>query len=111
VAALQSQLNFIAGNLNKANTDGIAAFHLQQLSKITPGSDNLSNDNAGGTSWTKIYFEAGFALLILLAACFNYTNLTIARALTRAKEVGIRKIVGAKRSQIFVQYIFESVLL
>lgn len=111
VAALQSQLNFIAGNLNKANTDGITAFHLQQLSKITPGSDNLSNDNAGGTSWTKIYFEAGFALLILLAACFNYTNLTIARALTRAKEVGIRKIVGAKRSQIFVQYIFESVLL
>lgn len=111
VAALQSQLNFIAGNLNKANTDGIAAFHLQQLSKITPGSDNLSNDNAGGTSWTKIYFEAGFALLILLAACFNYTNLTIARALTRAKEVGIRKIVGAKRSQIFVQYVFESVLL
>jgi len=111
VAALQSQLNFIAGNLNKANTDGITAFHLQQLSKITPGSDNLSNDNAGGTSWTKIYFEAGFALLILLAACFNYTNLTIARALTRAKEVGIRKIVGAKRSQIFVQYVFESVLL
>ena len=111
VAALQSQLNFIAGNLNKANTDGITAFHLQQFSKITPGSDNLSNDNAGGTSWTKIYFEAGFALLILLAACFNYTNLTIARALTRAKEVGIRKIVGAKRSQIFVQYIFESVLL
>ena len=111
VAALQSQLNFIAGNLNKANTDGITAFHLQRLSKITPGSDNLSNDNAGGTSWTKIYFEAGFALLILLAACFNYTNLTIARALTRAKEVGIRKIVGAKRSQIFVQYIFESVLL
>ena len=50
-------------------------------------------------------------MLILLAACFNYTNLTIARALTRAREVGIRKIVGAKRSQVFVQYIFESVLL
>jgi putative ABC transport system permease protein len=111
VAALQSQLNFIANSLNKENKEGAAAFHLQPLNKITPGSNDLGNDNAGGTSWAKIYFEAGFALLILLAACFNYTNLTIARALTRAKEVGIRKIVGAKRSQVFVQYVFESVLL
>ena len=111
LTAVQSQLNFIAANLNKVNKDGVTAFHLQQLNKITPGSDNLENDNAGGTSWSKIYFEAGFALLILLAACFNYTNLTIARALTRAKEVGVRKIVGARRSQIFVQYILESVLL
>ncbi len=110
-STLQSQLNFIANNLNKENKEGISAFHLQPLNKITPGTDDLSNDNAGGTSWAKIYFEVGFALLILLAACFNYTNLTIARALTRAKEVGIRKIVGAKRSQVFVQYVFESVLL
>lgn len=109
--ALQSQLNRIANNLNKVNKDGVSAFHLQPFNKITPGSTYLDNDNAGGTSWTKIYAEAGIALLILLAACFNYTNLTIARALTRAKEVGIRKIAGAKRSQVFVQYIFESVLL
>ena len=109
--ALQTELNSIANSLNKENKDGLTAFHLQPLKKISPGSSNLNNDNAGGTSWTKIYFEAGLALLILLAACFNYTNLTIARALTRAKEVGIRKIVGAKRSQVFIQYIFESVLL
>jgi putative ABC transport system permease protein len=109
--AIQSQLNLIANSLNKENKDGLTSFHLQPLNKISPGSDNLSNDNAGGTSWAKIYFEAGLALLILLAACFNYTNLTIARALTRAKEVGIRKIVGAKRSQVFLQYVFESILL
>lgn len=109
--ALQSQLNSIANNLNRINKDGVTAFHLQPFNKITPGSTYLDNDNAGGTSWMKIYIEAGIALLVLLAACFNYTNLTIARALTRAKEVGIRKIAGAKRSQVFVQYIFESVLL
>ena len=109
--ALQSQLNVIANNLNKINKNGVAAFHLQPLNSISPGSDYLSNDNAIGTSWMKIYTEAGIALLILLAACFNYTNLTIARALTRAKEVGIRKIAGAKRSQVFIQYIFESILL
>lgn len=110
-AALQSQLNSIARNLNLINKEGIASFHLQPLNEISPGKDRLANDNAAGTSWTKIYVEGGIALLILLAACFNYTNLTIARALTRAKEVGIRKIVGAKRSQIFIQYVFESVLL
>ena len=109
--ALQSQLNVIANNLNTINKNGVSAFHLQPLNRISPGSDYLSNDNAAGTSWMKIYVEVGIALLILLAACFNYTNLTIARALTRAKEVGIRKIAGAKRSQVFIQYIFESILL
>lgn len=108
---LQSQLNSIARKLNNLNKEGVVSFRLQPLNEISPGRESLANDNAAGTSWTKIYVEGGIALLILLAACFNYTNLTIARALTRAKEVGIRKIVGAKRSQIFIQYVFESVLL
>lgn len=105
------QLSFIANDLNKNNKDGTASFGLQRIDKITPGTTYLDNEIGNGSSWSKIYFEAGFALLILLAACFNYTNLTIARALTRAKEVGIRKIVGARRSQVFIQYVIESVLL
>ena len=109
--SLQSRLSSIAGDLNNVNKNGVTTFDLQPLNNISPGRERLSNDNASGTGWTKIYIEAGIALLILIAACFNYTNLTIARALTRAKEVGIRKIVGAKSSQVFVQYIFESVLL
>jgi putative ABC transport system permease protein len=70
----------------------------------------LIHDNSR-SSWSKFYFEIGVCFIILLAACFNYTNLTTARALTRAKEVGIRKVTGARRSQIFVQYVIESVLL
>ncbi len=108
---LQPQLNAIANNLNKNNINGTSAFHWQALNDITPGTAELSNNIGRGGSWAKIYAEGGISLLILLAACFNYTNLTVARALTRAKEVGIRKIVGAKRSQVFIQYIFESVLL
>jgi putative ABC transport system permease protein len=111
VKKVESRLKGIAANLNRVNKEGVTEFNLQALNEITPGTERLNNDNAAGTSWTKIYIEGGIALLILLAACFNYTNLTIARALTRAREVGIRKIVGAKRSQIFVQYIFESILL
>ncbi len=110
-SALTQQLDYIADDLNKNNKDGTAAFNLQRIDKITPGNDYLSNDIGHGTSWAKIYFEIGISLLILLAACFNYTNLTIARALTRAKEVGIRKIVGAKRFQVFTQYVIESILL
>jgi putative ABC transport system permease protein len=110
-SSFQQQLNGIATEMNKQNTKGKTAFHLQALNDISPGTDRLMNDMGAGSSWTKIYIEGGLSLLILLAACFNYTNLTIARALTRAKEVGIRKIVGAKRSQVFTQYIFESVLL
>jgi putative ABC transport system permease protein len=108
--ALQNQLKTIAGELNSVNKNGTTSFAVQRLDKITPGSEALAYDRSG-SSWTKFYVEMGVALLILLAACFNYTNLTIARALTRAKEVGIRKIVGAKRYQVFTQYVVESVLL
>jgi putative ABC transport system permease protein len=110
-AALVNQLQSIASGLNRMNKDAVSSFDIQRLDKITPGHDDLANEISNGSSWSKIYFELGVALLILLAACFNYTNLTIARALTRAKEVGMRKIVGARRYQIFFQYVVESVLL
>lgn len=57
--------------------------------------------------WTII----GLAIVILLSACFNYTNLSIARSLRRSREVGIRKVMGARRSQVIGQFIVESVLI
>ncbi|HTE12550.1 MAG TPA: FtsX-like permease family protein, partial [Chitinophagaceae bacterium] len=109
-ATLDNELKTVSAELNRINHDGVSGFKTQSLAKITPGDESLYNDNSR-SSWTKFYFEIGIAFIILLAACFNYTNLTTARALTRAKEVGIRKVTGAKRSQIFVQYVIESVLL
>ena len=53
----------------------------------------------------------GMALLILVLAGFNYVNLTLARSLSRAREVGVRKVAGALRTQIVEQFIVESVLL
>jgi putative ABC transport system permease protein len=60
---------------------------------------------------TYIYIIAGIALLVLIIACFTYINLSTARSMERAKEVGIRKVSGAFRLQIFWQFISESLLL
>ncbi len=58
-----------------------------------------------------VYLFAGIAFLILLIACINYINLATARAAFRAKEVGVRKVVGASKSQLITQFIGESVVL
>ena len=58
-----------------------------------------------------IYIIAGIALLLLAIACFTYINLSTARSMERAKEVGIRKVSGAFRLQIFWQFISESFLI
>lgn len=58
-----------------------------------------------------IYITGGIALLILIIACFTYINLSTARSMERAKEVGIRKVSGAFRGQVFWQFIGESGLI
>ena len=108
--SLTGQLQAIVQPWNKQNKNGQVSFSLQSVEKIRPAENDLYNDIGGGTAWSKLMIGVTIGLIILIAACFNYTNLTIARALTRAKEVGVRKIVGARRYQIFIQYVVESVL-
>jgi putative ABC transport system permease protein len=54
------------------------------------------------------YILTGIALFILVIACINFINLTIARSLQRSKEVGIRKVVGGRRAQLLGQFLGES---
>lgn len=57
-----------------------------------------------------LYIFGGIALLVLLIGCVNFVNLTTAQALRRAKEVGVRKAVGAGRGQLMAQYLGETLL-
>lgn len=87
-----------------------AKFVLQPLLKITPGA--LTNNSIGPSMpWIMIYFLGGLAAVIMLTSCFNFTNLSVARALTRAREIGVRKVSGAARVQIFIQFLSEAVVV
>lgn len=87
-----------------------ADFGYQPLTDITPGG-HVNNQLAPTMPAMMIYFLGGLVLVVMLSACFNYTNLSVARALSRAKEVGVRKLVGAKRTQLFMQFVTEAVVV
>ncbi len=84
-------------------------FELQPLGNITPGR-MLSQTNGPTIPVVALWFMSALAFIIMLAAAFNYTNLTIARSLLRTKEVGVRKVMGATRGQVFQQISGEAVL-
>ena len=67
-------------------------------------------DNVKHGNKKMVYIFMSIAILILIIACINFMNLATARATDRAKEVGLRKVLGARRKQLAWQFIFESVL-
>jgi putative ABC transport system permease protein len=86
------------------------SFFLQPLRSIHLGSDARQDLNENG-SLRMIYFLIVIALFILVIAWVNYINLSTARALGRAREVGVRKVVGATRGQLIGQFMLEALLL
>ncbi len=60
---------------------------------------------------SRVYIFSAIALFILLIACINYMNLSTARSALRAREIGIRKVVGARKKELIAQFLSESVLI
>ena len=84
--------------------------HLQPIADIHFDRE-ITNGLSTPSNPAYSYILAGIALSVLLVACINFTNLAIARSATRAREVGIRKVVGAMRFQLMKQFWGESLLL
>lgn len=72
---------------------------------------NLDHEIEANSSIFNVYLFSGVALLILIIACVNFMNLATARSGERASEVGMRKALGADRSQLFWQFMGESFLM
>lgn len=93
---------FIAHNATRIYFQKVSDIHLHShLDDEIEVNGNISN----------VYTMGIIGAFIILIACFNFVNLSTARATKRAKEVGLRKVVGAFKMQLIVQYLSESVLI
>lgn len=111
VAAFEKKLPAF---LVKRNGDEMKKLQMFPTLHLEPLRDvYLRSTRDGNTTGNinNVYIFSIIAIFILLIACINFINLTTARSAERAKEVGIRKVVGAEKSQLMRQFMGESVIL
>jgi putative ABC transport system permease protein len=91
-----------------AQQGGIAAMNIQPISDIHLNSEIDGPGNIVAGSYRTVHFFLIIGLVTLVIALVNYVNLATARAVNRSREVGVRKVAGAKRAQLVVQFLCES---
>jgi len=107
LSGLEKQIDQI---YHKHSPDVKALFELQPLTKIHLAPDRLGDlPGHGNAQYVSIFFIV--AILILVVACINFMNLATARSARRAKEIGLRKVAGAVRGQLILQFLSESVFI
>ncbi len=97
------------GKMFQSNNEGIV-FHLQALPDIHLYSHYMFETEVNGDG-KAVYFLLVIAIFIIVIAWINYINLATARSIDRAKEVGVRKVLGSLRRQLVGQFLFESLLI
>ena len=110
-SAVQTRIDgLITTTFTERNENRLHGLIMLPLSKISLGP-MLGNEL--GTTIPKgvAFFLSGLALIILLTACFNYVGITVSRSLKRVREVGVRKMLGARRFNVFAQFIVEALVV
>ena len=111
ISKIQKRIHgFIEKNWGKEIADE-ARLPLQPLTDIHFDARYLNNTISYTTSRETYYVLAAVALLIIIIACINFINLATAQAIRRAKEVGVRKVLGSNRAQLVVQFLGETILM
>ncbi|QDK81113.1 FtsX-like permease family protein [Spirosoma sp. KCTC 42546] len=116
VASIQSQLDVLAEEENRADENTKIQLELLPLYQIVVGESLRRSEGGAGSVGPHmppvvLWILGGLALVVILSACFNYTNLSMARAMRRFKEVGLRKAIGAGKSQVWQQFLVEAIMI
>jgi ABC-type antimicrobial peptide transport system permease subunit len=107
---LQSYLDDLSTAENANLKNDKIQLTLQPLYEIALGKD-LSNPIGPTMMSGIVWIIGGLSFVVILSACFNYTNLSIARSFRRSREVGIRKVIGALRGHVAGQFIAEAIII
>jgi len=104
---------FLSSHMDNPDINKFYKLYLQKLTDVHLGSTNIEHDYVNYRKFNGEYLDLFYLIggFILLIAGVNFMNVTTARASHRWKEIGVRKTIGAKKLQLFSQFIFESLLL
>ncbi len=102
IANFGAPANFVASKVTTLYLQKVTDIHLKS---------QLDDELEVGGNINSVYIMGVIGLFIVLIACFNFINLSTAQATKRAKEVGMRKVVGALKNQLVIQYLSESVMV